>query len=56
MPRSDVGAVAVISRRPNRFVVGLVLLIGLCLAWYWMRHERLAFDVALARTYLASLR
>jgi hypothetical protein len=34
------------SRRPNRILVGLVLLIGLSLAWYWIRHERLGLAIS----------
>jgi hypothetical protein len=47
MSRSEGGAAVVMSnRRPNRIVVGLVLLIGLTLAWYWMRHDLLSIELS----------
>lgn len=46
MARSEGGVAVAVSRRPNRIVVGVVLLIGLSLAWYWMRHDRFASELS----------
>jgi hypothetical protein len=48
MSRSEAGVALVMSRRPNRIVVGVVLLIGLSLslAWYWMRHDGFAIELS----------
>jgi hypothetical protein len=55
MARSSEGGVAVaVSRRPNRIVVGLVLVIGLSLAWYWMRHDRLALELSVDGSRVSS--
>jgi hypothetical protein len=48
MARSEGGVAVAVSRRPNRIVVGVVLLIGLSLslAWYWLRHDRFALELS----------
>jgi hypothetical protein len=50
MARSEGGVAMAVSRKPNRIVVGVVLLIGLSLslAWYWMRHDRFALELSAA--------
>jgi hypothetical protein len=55
MARSEGGVAVAVSRRPNRIVVGVVLLIGLSLAWYWMRHDRLELSVDGSRVSSAAL-
>lgn len=54
MARSEGGVAVAVSRRPNRIVVGVVLLIGLSLAWYWMRHERLAIELSVDGSRVSS--
>jgi hypothetical protein len=54
MARSEGGVAMAVSRRPNRIVVGVLLLIGLFLAWYWMRHDRLALELSAAESRSSS--
>lgn len=54
MPRSEAGVALALSRRPNRIVVGVVLLIGLSLAWYWMRHDRFASELSVDGSHVSS--
>lgn len=48
MPRPEAGAAIMMSRRPNRIALGVVLLIGLSLAWYWLRHDHFALELGAA--------
>lgn len=34
------GAATVIGKRPTRLLMGLVLLLGVSLAWYWAHQQR----------------
>jgi hypothetical protein len=44
--RSDDGVALLMSKKPSRYVVGLVLVLGLSLAWYWMRHDLLGLGLS----------
>ncbi|MET0411028.1 MAG: hypothetical protein ABW217_07015 [Polyangiaceae bacterium] len=56
MARSKGGVVIAVSRKPNRIVVGVVLLIGLSLslAWYWLRHDRFALELSVSGSGVSS--
>jgi hypothetical protein len=56
MARSEGGVAVAVSRRPNRIVVGVVLLIGLSLslAWYWLRHDRVALELSVSGAGVSS--
>ena len=54
LARSEAGVAVAVSRRPNRIVVGVVLLIGLSLAWYWMRHDRFALELSVDGSHVSS--